>query len=588
MTKTWSRRTLIVVIGAALWLAFSVVSVWADNGDSFGTDSPISADLSVQPVAVLPGEPLTFTLALENLAAVAQQVTISATLPAGFELPLSHLPVGSAYNLRTRSVQWSGKLEALDTRTWVFPGITPSEPRNDGRLTIYVAVTHQARPEGAPTGNDVPLPIQTIHLSATGWAGTSPTAAFDYARTGTSVDFANLSQGTGPLSAWWDLGDGTSSNEWSPTHIYPAGGEYTVQLTIANAKGAKTAVQTFLIDALPESQEPYSPHEILISDETPAVGQPVYFGNLTELISATIQWDFGDTVTSTQVNPTHFYQQPGVYTVTRILGDGGTAIQSSQTLLVGYSPHATIQVAQASLSMGELVTLTALTSAPEVLSYYWDFGDGNSASNAYVAHSYSIPGIYPVTLAVSTDFGVALDTLTLRVSSYTSYLPLVVTNVQPEAVIEVEATTEDAEILELEAEQEPALPADPLAQEILQVINAEREAAGLEPLVWSDQLARSAQHHTDDMATYWFTGHYGSNGSRPVDRMRQASYTGDYAGECTAWGFSDIASAVAWWMTSPPHRIIILSTVATEMGGAYSYNPNAPSVHYWTIDFGTH
>jgi uncharacterized protein YkwD len=230
------------------------------------------------------------------------------------------------------------------------------------------------------------------------------------------------------------------------------------------------------------------------------------------------------------------------------------------------------------------VNLTALTSAPETESYYWDFGDGNHAGSSSVAHSYSTPGVYPVTLAVSNDFGVALGTLTMRVGYQTVYLPMVVNGGQAEPIAEAETEPGLAEAAELE----PAvtLPADPLAQGMLQAINAEREAHGLPPLSWSDQLVRSAQHHTDDMAAHWFTGHMGSNGSRPVDRMRQASYTGDYAGECTAWGFDDFASALAWWMTSPPHRVIILSTVATEIGGAYTHNPDAPSVHYWTVDFG--
>jgi uncharacterized protein YkwD len=149
----------------------------------------------------------------------------------------------------------------------------------------------------------------------------------------------------------------------------------------------------------------------------------------------------------------------------------------------------------------------------------------------------------------------------------------------------VEESVQEPEPIQ-EPEPVNPIPDDPLAQKILEAVNAERAAAGLSALTWSSNLARSAQHHSEDMAGYGFTGHYGSNGSSPADRVQQASYEGDYAGECTAWGFDDIASAVAWWMTSPPHRVIILSTVATEVGGGYGYNPGAPSVHYWTLDFG--
>jgi len=592
ITKVKIWQVAVVLFGAILWGVCPAALAEADDGtppaDNVGV-SPIqpvqpaiTGELVTYPLAVSPGDPITYTLTLSNAGQVDSRVTISVTLPAGFELPLTALPVGASYNLRSGRLNWTGVVMADSMHELVFPGLAPAEPRADGRLTAFVALDNGA------------------HLSAIGWAGALPTAVFTYTAgapvgrdgisthaavltytAGAPLQFTNLSRGTGPLSAWWNFGDGTPSTELTPRHSFPAGGEYTVRLTIANPKGASSVVQTITIAPSPE-EEP-AQHEILVSDDTPAVGQPVYFNSSTP-ISVTIHWNFGDGGVSDVENPSHNYQQPGVYTVTRVLGEGVTAVQSSRVLVVDHPPQASIQVANPIVSVGQLVTFTAFTSASEVVSYYWDFGDGASASHSYVAHSYGIPGSYPVTLAVNNDFGVALDTLTLRVSQYYVYLPLVLADYATTPPAEPEATAE----LEPAEEPEPEIifPADPLAQQMLQAINAEREAAGLPLLTWSDQLVRSAQHHSDDMATHWFTGHYGSNGSRPVDRMRQASYTGDYAGECTAWGFGDIVSAVAWWMTSPPHRVIILSTVATEIGGAYSYNPDAPSVHYWTIDFG--
>ena len=586
--SSW-RTTVTVVVGIILWLV--VFAAYAQTDDAV-QDLSFTASLDVQPPTVSPGDPIAYILTLDNPAQVDYQVTISATLPAGFELSLADLPAGASYNLRSGDVQWIGMVEANSARTLTFPGLTPLELRTDGRLTMYVALAPREKldtlqqGQGAVQNQPADAPVQIRHLSATGWVGTPPTAAFTHILDGQTIQFANLSQGVGPLSAWWELGDGTTTTDLSPSHSYPSGGEYTVRLTIANPKGASTIAQTLFVPP-PSSEELLpSPYEILVSDDTPAVGQPIYFSNLTEPISVSIQWNFGDGITSSDKNPTYIYQRPGIYTTTCMLGEGTTAIQSSRTLTVDYPPQATIEVARSAVSINELVTFNALTSAPEVMSYYWDFGDGNSAGSDYVAHSYNAPGVYSVTLAVSNDFGVTLNTLPLQVSHYPIYLPLVVNKLQLIPVAMTETVTGTLDVPEPEPAPEFAIPADPLAQQILQAINAEREAVGLQPLSWSDQLARSAQHHTNDMATHWFTGHYGSNGSRPVDRMRQASYTGDYAGECTGWGFDDIASAVAWWMTSPPHRVIVLSTVATELGGAYGYNADAPSVHYWTIDFG--
>ena len=63
--------------------------------------SPVVGRLTVQPTAVLPGEPISYALSLENTAELSHQVTVSLTLPSGFELPLSALPAGASYHLRS-------------------------------------------------------------------------------------------------------------------------------------------------------------------------------------------------------------------------------------------------------------------------------------------------------------------------------------------------------------------------------------------------------------------------------------------------------------------------------------------------------
>jgi hypothetical protein len=58
--------------------------------------------------------------------------------------------------------------------------------------------------------------------------------------TGTPVTFSDASTGT-PTSWVWDFGDGTGSTERSPTHVFGAGGRYTVTLTVANDFGSDSA-----------------------------------------------------------------------------------------------------------------------------------------------------------------------------------------------------------------------------------------------------------------------------------------------------------------------------------------------------------
>jgi uncharacterized repeat protein (TIGR01451 family) len=566
---TWRWRIFAVAGGLFLLLLVPAGRASADESPP----ATLTVYVDVHPQAVLPGESLTYTIRLNNPGEIDSRATISATLPAGYEIPLVALPIGASYNLRSGNLTWIGMVPAGGQRELVLAGHAPAEQGADGRLTAYVTVRDHNHPD------------EVIRLVVVAWMGTGPRAAFTFEPAapiaGQPVQFVSETDGVAPLSLWWDWGDGTTSREQNPTHVYAAPGEYAVHLTVANPRGAGRATETIVVSALAsgETSPVSSPYAGLdVSDDTPAVGQPVHFGGAFQVGAVSIRWNFGDGSTSQESNPTHIYQQPGDYLVTRVLGEGETAIQSTRRVVVDFQPEAIIELSAPRVGVGKLVTLTAMTSAPDVLSYYWDLGDGTQGRSSQVVHSYAAPGTYTVTLAVGNQHGVALDTVTLRVAPPLIYLPVVTRNALGRALVVPE--------VEAEAQSGAPMPDDPLARQMLEAINGHREAAGLPPLVWATELARSSQHHTEDMASNGFTGHTGSEGTRPIDRMRQASYTGDYAGECTAWGFGDLESVVAWWMTSPPHRTIILSTVATDMGGAYTHNPDAASVHYWTIDFG--
>jgi PKD repeat protein len=84
-----------------------------------------------------------------------------------------------------------------------------------------------------------------------------PTASFTSSTAeiciGQSVGFNDFSTGS-PTSWDWDFGDGTSSTDQSPTHVYSTPGQYTISLTVSNSEGSDTDEQTELItvNTLPE------------------------------------------------------------------------------------------------------------------------------------------------------------------------------------------------------------------------------------------------------------------------------------------------------------------------------------------------
>ena len=100
-------------------------------------------------------------------------------------------------------------------------------------------------------------------------------------------------------------------------------------------------------------------------------------------------------------------------------------------------------------------------------------------------------------------------------------------------------------------------------QRVLQLINQERAAKGLRPLVWDATLSRAARMHSENMANRGFFNHVSPDGHTASDRIKLCGMHGWSAlGENIAFnqGFEDpVAFAVEQWLKSPLHRQNMLS-----------------------------
>jgi uncharacterized delta-60 repeat protein len=125
-------------------------------------------------------------------------------------------------------------------------------------------------------------------------------------------------QSTGTVTDWfWDFGDGETSTEQNPSHVYDEAGDYNVSLTIDGPDGVDIETKSHYIEVLHFADFSASP----LTGMTPMT---VFFvdessGNLTAWF-----WDFGDGKTSTKRNPTHTYYDIGYYTVSlTVTGSNG-------------------------------------------------------------------------------------------------------------------------------------------------------------------------------------------------------------------------------------------------------------------------
>lgn len=95
-------------------------------------------------------------------------------------------------------------------------------------------------------------------------------------------------------------------------------------------------------------------------------------------------------------------------------------------------------------------------------------------------------------------------------------------------------------------------------QSAFEVINQIRVEKGLEPLIWSDELAAVARLHSQNMAEFRFFSHRGLDNKLVSDRADQLK-VGRWRsiGENIAFnrGYADpVAMAVELWLDSPTHK----------------------------------
>ena len=110
----------------------------------------------------------------------------------------------------------------------------------------------------------------------------------------------------------WDFGDGTTSSEKEPVHVYTKTGVYVVKLKIVNYK---TVVEkSFEIDVSKDKMTPKIDCNYSTTYGKWNAPCQIEFYNLTQYASEYF-WDFGDGSGSTDDSPTHIYRNPGTYNV---------------------------------------------------------------------------------------------------------------------------------------------------------------------------------------------------------------------------------------------------------------------------------
>ena len=224
------------------------------------------------------------------------------------------------------------------------------------------------------------------------------------------IDFQDLSTGT-PEEYYWDFGDGHTSSYQNPWHAYQDPGNYTVSLHVTNLFGDDTETKTDYIHVTP------SPSDVWFEGQPRDGSFPLTvtfyqysYGGYYENLS--YEWDFGDgspNSTSSEYEVVHTYMEAGIYDVTlTVLADGLSTTFQRPQYIGSQSPPPPVAEFTATPCSGETplsVSFIDQTSGSPLISYGWDFGDGNTSTEKNPVHVYSSAGNYNVTLTATNAGG---------------------------------------------------------------------------------------------------------------------------------------------------------------------------------------
>lgn len=220
-------------------------------------------------------------------------------------------------------------------------------------------------------------------------------------------------QSTGGALSWnWNFGNGNTSTLQNPTATYFTPGTYTVSLTVTNTNGSNTLTRNQYITVYEPPTASFTanlttgcfPLRVQFTDlSTPGAGNT----------NVGWEWDFGSGNSSTAQHPLATYTSAGSFTVTlKVTNDKGCTRTYSRPNYIVVTPGVTADFTHSQPTVCAApanISFTDNSSGPGVLSYLWNFGDGNTSIVPSPVHTYNSNGSFTVTLIVSSSAG-CIDT----------------------------------------------------------------------------------------------------------------------------------------------------------------------------------
>ncbi|RYF79781.1 MAG: PKD domain-containing protein [Chitinophagaceae bacterium] len=221
------------------------------------------------------------------------------------------------------------------------------------------------------------------------------------------INFQDLSTGS-PTGWQWNFGNGSTSTLQNPSTTYFTPGTYTVTLTATNGSGSNTLSRSAYITVYSKPSVNF-----IANDSNGCAPFSVQFTDLSSAAPGTTntswQWDFGNGTGATTQNAQTTFSAPGNYTISlKVTSDKGCFASFSKPAyikLTGGLQLGFTNTPPARCRAPFTVNFTNTSIGPGALTYFWDFGDGNTSTQQNPLHTYTASGSYSVLLAVTSSNG---------------------------------------------------------------------------------------------------------------------------------------------------------------------------------------
>ena len=223
-------------------------------------------------------------------------------------------------------------------------------------------------------------------------------------------DFSTLEWTNQTIQNWqWDFDGFGTSNLENPNFNFNEPGSHAVNLTITDQNNCSSDV-TKIVDYYP------APPILIVQINTFTGCAPasIFFNNLSTPIDSTydVFWEFGDGNTSTEISPTHLYEEVGKYDVSlKVTSPIGCEIDtfSSELITVVEKPMADFDFSPEEPSVFN-PTVNFIDLSQDAVSWEWDFMESFSVEQN-PTYTFRDTGVYNVNLVVRHLSG-CTDTMT--------------------------------------------------------------------------------------------------------------------------------------------------------------------------------